>query len=91
MKAPQVQLQFVENKTIVYKVLKDSLKNNISSGDEIIAVNNIPIKAFRDSIAQYIGASNNAALQRDVTYYVLSGKENTSIKINLLHNGKPTL
>jgi C-terminal processing protease CtpA/Prc len=90
-KAPEIQLKYVEGKTIVYRIFNDSLKKIISIGDEIISVDNIPIKKFRDSIAQYIGASNNAALQRDVTNYAVAGKENTSAKLNLLHNGKPTV
>jgi len=90
-KAPEIQLKYVEGKTIVYRIFNDSLKKIISIGDEIISVDNIPIKKLRDSIAQYIGASNNAALQRDVTNYALAGKEDTSAKINLLHNGKPTV
>ncbi len=87
-KVPQVQLKYVENKTIVYKVFNDSLKKNLFAGDEIISVDNTPIKKLRDSIAQYIGASNDASLQRDVTMRVLAGKENSSVKINLLQNGK---
>jgi C-terminal processing protease CtpA/Prc len=86
---PPVQLKYVENKTIVYKIFNDSLKNSVSPGDEIISVDNIPVKILRDSIAQYIGASNNASLQRDITHRLLAGKENTFVKINLLHNSKP--
>lgn len=89
--APPLQLKYLENKSIVYKVLDDSLKKNVSVGDEIIAVDNIPVKKLRDSIGQFIGASNNAALQRDVTNEVLAGKENTSAKINLLHKDKPAV
>jgi C-terminal processing protease CtpA/Prc len=90
-KAPEVQLKYVENKTIVYKVFGDSLKKDIFPGDEITSVDGIPVKKLRDSIGQYIGASNDAALQRDITHYLLAGKENTYAKINLLHEGKPTV
>jgi len=89
-KTPEVQLKYVENKTIVYKVFNDSLKKNISRGDEIISVDGIPVKKFRDSISQYIGASNDAALQRDVTNRLMTGKEGTSVKIKSLREGKPT-
>jgi len=43
-KVPQVQLKYVENKTILYKVFNDSLKKNLFAGDEIISVDNTPIK-----------------------------------------------
>jgi C-terminal processing protease CtpA/Prc len=87
--APPVQLKYVEKKTIVYKVLGDSLKNIISPGDEVISVNNKPVKILRDSIARFIGASNNASLQRDVTNRLLAGQENTYLKINVIHRNKP--
>jgi C-terminal processing protease CtpA/Prc len=88
-KTPALKLRYIEDKTIVYKVFDDSLKSNISPGDEIVAVNDIPVKTLRDSIAQFIGASNNSALQRDVTNYLLAGKENTSVKISLQRKGRP--
>lgn len=85
---PPVQLRYVENKTIVYAVFNDSLKKKLATGDEIISVDGRPEKAVRDSIAQYISASNNASLQRDVTIRLLAGKENTSVKIGVLHKGR---
>ena len=88
--APPVQLKYLEKKTIIYKIFSDSLKKIISPGDEIISVNNKPVKTFRDSIAQFIGASNDASLQRDVTNQLLTGKENSVVKINVLHGNKPT-
>jgi len=89
-KMPALQLRYIEDKTVVYRVLDDSLKSKISAGDEIIAVNDVPVKTLRDSIAQFISASNNAALQRDVTRWVLAGKENTSVKISFQHQGNRT-
>jgi C-terminal processing protease CtpA/Prc len=86
-----IDVRYVENKTIVYKVLDDSLKKDISPGDEIISIGGIPVKKLRDSVAQYIGASNNAALQRNVNDFLMGGKIDTYVKINLLHNGKPKL
>jgi C-terminal processing protease CtpA/Prc len=90
-KTPPLQLRYVETKTIVYKVLNDSLKKKISPGDELIAVNDRPVKMCRDSIAQFVGASNNASLQREVTINLLAGRENTVVKINFLRNNKPTV
>jgi C-terminal processing protease CtpA/Prc len=87
---PEIQLKYVEGKTIVYRVFSDSLKKILSVGDEIITVDNTPLKKSRDSIAQYIGASNDVSLQRDVTMRVLAGRENSSVKIDFLHKGKLT-
>ena len=87
-KAPEVQLKYVENKTIVFKVFNDSLKS-IAIGDEVIAVDDTPIKRCRDSIGQYIGASNDAALQRDITSKLLAGKTNSFLNLKYLHNGIP--
>ncbi|MEJ7683191.1 MAG: S41 family peptidase [Segetibacter sp.] len=88
-KAPPLQLKYVNDKTIVYKLFNDSLKQKLFAGDEIIAVDNMPVKKLRDSLAQYVSVSNEASLHREVNYLVLAGKENTSVKIKVLHNGKP--
>lgn len=87
--APELQLKYVENKTIVYKVFNDSLKKSMAIGDEVIAVDDRPIKRCRDSIGQYIGASNNASLQRDITPKILAGETNTFLNLKYLHNGIP--
>jgi C-terminal processing protease CtpA/Prc len=86
--APPVQLKFAEGKTVISKIVDDSLKKNIAVGDEIIAIDNIPVNQWRDSIAQYIGASNDAALQRSVTLRLLGGKENSVVHLTLMHNNK---
>lgn len=86
---PPVQLRYIAGKTIVQAVFDDSLKNKIAPGDELLLVNNVPVKTVRDSLAQYIGASNDAALQRDVSIRLLAGRENTIVTITVLHNGRP--
>ena len=87
--APELRLKYVESKTIIDKVFNDSLKKSLTVGDELIAVNGKPIKAHRDSIGQYIAASNQAALQRDITRRVLAGPRNSFVDITYLHNGMP--
>lgn len=89
-KAPPLQLRYIDNKTIIYRLFSDSLKQKLSQGDEIIAVDDIPVKKIRDSVAQYVCASNQSSLQREVNYLVLAGKDSTSVKINVSHNGKPS-
>ncbi len=84
---PEVQLSYVNNKTIVYKTFNDSLKNILSPGDEIVKVDDVDIDKLRKRLSQYIGASNNAALQRDVTLHVLAGPDSSFVKITFLHNG----
>ena len=84
---PPVQIKFIENKTIVTKTFADSLKNNITPGDEILKVDDVDIAKRRAWLSQYIGASNNAALQRDVNLNVLAGQEESFVKIIYLHNG----
>lgn len=86
-KTAPVQLKFVEGKTIVCRVFNDTLKTAFSPGDEIISVNGTPVKKLRDSLAQFIGASNDASLQRDVTNVLLAGKEGTAVTIKWMHNG----
>ena len=87
-KAPPLQFKYIDNKTIIYKLFNDSLKQKLSAGDEIIAVDNMPVKKLRDSLAQYVSVSNEASLHREVNYLLLAGRENTSVKIDVLHNGK---
>jgi C-terminal processing protease CtpA/Prc len=85
--SPEVQLAYIEKKSIVYKVFNDSLKKILSTGDELIAVNNVSVTKWRDSVGQYIGASNDAALQRDITRRMLDGEPNSFVTIRYLHNG----
>ncbi|HEV8084757.1 MAG TPA: S41 family peptidase [Chitinophagaceae bacterium] len=84
---PEIQLKYVQNKTIVYKTFNNSLKDVISTGDEILKVDDVSINGLRKQIGQYIGASNDAALQRSVTANVLAGPDSSSVKITYLHNG----
>ncbi len=84
---PEVQLAYVDNKTIVYKTFSDSLKNVLSPGDEILKIDDVNIDKKRGWFSQYIGASNNAALQRGVTLNVLAGPDSSFVKITFLHNG----
>ncbi len=83
-----INISNVEGKTIIYKLHNDSLKKLMNIGDEIISINGTPVSKMRDSIAQYIGASNNAALQRDVSGLLLAGKVDSAITIGYRHNGK---
>ncbi|MEP7252633.1 MAG: S41 family peptidase, partial [Ginsengibacter sp.] len=84
---PEIQLKYIQNKTVVYKTFNNSLKNVISTGDEILKVDDVEINKLRKRIGQYIGSSNDAALQRDVTSNVLAGPDSSNVKITYLHNG----
>ncbi|HLY69919.1 MAG TPA: S41 family peptidase [Puia sp.] len=86
-KMPALQLKYVQGKTIVYKIFNDSLKNQLAPGDEIIAIDDSPVSTLRNWFAQYIGASNEASLQRDISEYLLSGPDGTSVNISYEHNG----
>lgn len=88
-KVPPVQLACIEGKTIINEVLSDSLKKLLHPGDELLFVNGTAVKKLRDSLAQFIGASNNEALQRSVTNLLLAGKEGTAATIKTAHNGQP--
>ncbi|MFL5788681.1 MAG: S41 family peptidase [Flavisolibacter sp.] len=87
-KVPDVQLKFVENKTIIYKIFNDSLKDRIFIGDEVLSINDRSVKYCRDSIAPLIAASNDASLQRNITARLLAGKSGSFVKLNYEHNGK---
>ncbi len=84
---PPLRLKFIENKTIVTETFGDSLRIELNPGDEILKVDDVDIAKRRAWLSQYIGASNNAALQRDVTLNVLAGQEKSFVKIAYLHNG----
>ncbi len=84
---PPVILKYVEGKTIVYKVLDDSLKTQLHPGDEIIKVDNKNVDTIRKWFTQYIGASNDASLQRDVNTYVLAGTNGSKFNLTYKHNG----
>ena len=80
-------LKYVEDKTIVYKVLNDSFKTQLQPGDEIVKVDNKNANSIRKWFAQYIGASNDASLQRDITEYVLAGTNGSKLNLTYKHNG----
>jgi C-terminal processing protease CtpA/Prc len=86
-KIPALQLKYVQGRTIVYRIFNDSLKDQFSPGDEIITVNDEQVSATRNRLAKYIGASNDAALQREINEYLLSGPDSSSVKISYHHDG----
>lgn len=85
--SPELQVGYLQLKTIIYKVFNDSLSKFLSPGDEILKIDDIDVNKFRNSIAQYIGASNNASLNFNVNVFLLSGKENDPVKITVNHKG----
>jgi C-terminal processing protease CtpA/Prc len=87
-KAPEVQLRYVENKTIIYKIFNDTLTKNMAIGDEVISIDDRLVKKCRDSIEQLISASTEAALQRDITERLLAGKSNSFVKVGYKHYGR---
>lgn len=63
--------------------------SGVKLGDEILAVDGVPIQELRDSLRQIVGSSNDHTLERNINGLVLRGKT-ASVQLTL-SDGKSTL
>ncbi len=86
-------LRYVEGKTIItgfttsYDLSTVGL-GSVAIGDEIIAIDGIPVETLRSQLAPYTPASNPSSLQRDINLYLLRGKTPTG-SLSLKKAGSP--
>ena len=74
------EVSTIDGYTIISKIYNDSI-TNLKIGDTINALNDIPIKAFRDSLAQIICASNDSKVNVLIDILIPASKTATPIKL----------
>jgi C-terminal processing protease CtpA/Prc len=78
---PNIFLGYVENQSVVIKVLDDKLP--IKVGDVILAVDGEPVEKRRADVARYVAASTPQWLMRLVHFRLLLGQKDTVVKLRV--------
>jgi C-terminal processing protease CtpA/Prc len=78
---PNIFLGYVENQSVVTKVLDDKLP--IKVGDVILSVDGEPVEKRRDEVARYIASSTPQWLMRLVHFRLLFGQKDTAVKLRV--------
>ena len=74
-------LKYVENETVVTRVLQNNL--GIKTGDIIKSINNVDIQTIRDSLKRYTPGSNDAAINRNINDYFLIRGQKGQVKMTI--------
>ncbi len=77
----------VKERTFVKEFVTKILKSNMKKGDEILEINGTNVKKIRDSLKEFISASNNITLDRDINKQLLILKS-MSANIKLIREKK---
>lgn len=77
----------IGGRTFVKEFVTSSLKSNMKKGDEILQINGIDVKTMRDSLREFISASNDITLDRDINRQLLILKSNYA-SIKVIRNNK---
>jgi C-terminal processing protease CtpA/Prc len=78
---PPVLMSFVENKSVVKKVLNDKLP--IKAGDVVLALDGEPVEKKREFLARYTAASTPQWLMRSVNARLLLGPKDSVVKLRV--------
>jgi C-terminal processing protease CtpA/Prc len=78
---PPVLLGYVENKSVVTKVLNDKLP--IKVGDVVLALDGEPVEKKREFLARYTAASTPQWLMRGVNARLLLGPKDSVVKLKI--------
>lgn len=79
--APGVQLAYIENKTVVEKVLDSSLQLKI--GDIIIAIDGEPVESRYDFFRTFYSTSTEATMRRWAAIDILKGPKDSKIRLTI--------
>jgi C-terminal processing protease CtpA/Prc len=85
---PAVLMTYIENKSVVKKVLDDKLP--IKVGDVVLSVDGEPVEKKREFLARYTSGSTPQWLMRGVTARLLLGPKDTVVKLKVLGIGGET-
>jgi len=78
---PPVVVRFVENQTVIVKVLDDKLP--VKAGDVVLTIDGETAGKRRDFLARYSAASTEQALMRSVHYNLLRGQKDSTAKLTV--------
>ena len=83
--SPPIKTEFIEGKTIITKILNDSIAkvNDLQIGDIIVKIDNEDIEKVRSRFSSYLASSNTQSLQRQVNSYILRGKQNSTVSFSI--------
>jgi C-terminal processing protease CtpA/Prc len=74
---PGLQLRYVEERPVVIEVRDAALAGRIAVGDEILAVDGVPIARVEQRLAPLLAASTPQAQRNDLARRILSGPSNS--------------
>ncbi len=76
-------VKYIDGNTVIDQILSDTIKS-VKVGDIITKFNGENINEYRKSLIKYMGASNNAGLQKYIDWFIPIGllNEKVSIEIN---------
>ncbi|MGD2089277.1 MAG: S41 family peptidase [Candidatus Aminicenantes bacterium] len=85
------QVRYIQNQTIVTRVFPELMDpaDTVQVGDIILKRNGTDIDTFRNDMRKYVEASNEPALQRNISVYVVRGKSN-QLNFTILRGGQVT-
>lgn len=88
--SPPYKLVYVENKYIISELFPDSLGRlfNIKIGDEILAIDNIPVEEIVQSKSKYYSFSNSDQYNRNLSRELLFTSNRDSIILEFYRNGE---
>ncbi len=77
LKHPAIEIDFIENKAVVTKLLDDEaeMQSGLRKGDVITSVNNIPIDSLLKNRLPYISASNYPTKLRNLSMELLRSND----------------
>jgi C-terminal processing protease CtpA/Prc len=78
---PNIFLGYVENQSVVTKVLDDKLP--IKVGDVILAIDGEPVEKKREDVARYIASSTPQWLMRLAHFRLLLGQKDTVVNLRV--------
>ncbi len=67
-----LNLKYIGNQTVVTGILENNI--GIKAGDIITSINKVDIKTIRDSLKKFAYGSNNAAVNRNINSFIISGQ-----------------
>jgi len=78
-----LQFKYVENQTVIIDVYAEN--TGLKVGDIIKDINGVDINTIRDSLKEYMYASNEASLNWDIDFYLAEGPEG-NVKLTVENN-----
>jgi carboxyl-terminal processing protease len=83
-----LRTRFIESQTVVTRTLDRLLIGaDIKAGDVITEINGVPAADLRQRMRQYINASNEGSLQRNIDSLILRQRSSGTIALGVLRSG----